>query len=251
MQTTARPLETVERAIAVLDLLAESDSDLGNNEIARRTGINASTVSRLLATLVRANLVHRVPETGRHRLGPRLVVLGNAALSRIDLRALAHAHLEELAETTGETATLSIPDRNTVMTVDFVQSPQSVRSVAEMGRPSVPHATATGKVFLAYGGTLPPGRLRSYTRRTIVSRARLSAVLVRVRESGWAEAVEEREEHLNAVAASINRPNGELVGVLGLQGPSTRLDLAAREAAADRLVDHAADLARGAARGLV
>ena len=145
----ARRVEAVERAVAVLDVLAEA-LELGTNEIARRTGINASSVSRLLATLAASGLVDQVDETGRYRLGLRLVELGNAALARLDLRELARPHLRGLVAATGETATLSVPGEEFAITVDFVRSPASVQSVAQIGRPSVPHATAAGKVLLAF-----------------------------------------------------------------------------------------------------
>ena len=151
-----RPVATVERAVAVLHALADSTGDVGNNEIARLTGVNASTVSRLLATLARDELVTRVPDTGRFRLGPRLVELGNAALARVDMRQICRPHLVALTEAIGETATLSVPYEEGTITVDFVQSPSSVRSVAQVGRPSIAHATATGKLFLAFAHSLGP-----------------------------------------------------------------------------------------------
>jgi len=64
-----RHVASVARAVSVLDALAEADRDLGTNEIARRTGINASSVSRLLATLAEGGLVMRAAESGRYCLG--------------------------------------------------------------------------------------------------------------------------------------------------------------------------------------
>jgi len=247
--TINRPVATVQRAVAVLTALAESSGELGNNEIARRTGINPSTASRLLATLADADLVSRTPDSGRFRLGPRLVELGNAALARIDLRQLVRPHLMALTEATGETSTLSIPNGQSTITVDFVQSPSSVRSVAEVGRPSVSHATATGKVYLAYGGSTPPkGRLTSYTPRTITDAKALAGEIARTRERGWAQAVGERELDLNAVAAPVLGPGGALVAVLGLQGPAARFDCEAMRTAVDLLVKHARQLSTAGER---
>ena len=218
----ARRVEAVERAVAVLDTLADA-VELGTNEIARRTGINASSVSRLLATLGAAGLVDQVDETGRYRLGLRLVELGNAALARLDLRELARPHLRGLVAATGETATLSVPGEEFAITVDFVRSPASVQSVAQIGRPSIPHATAAGKVLLAFGDfPLPVGTLRAYTPNTIVARPQLEREVTRVRSQGWAQAVREREEDLNAIAAPVRDAAGELVAVLGVQGPASR-----------------------------
>ncbi len=242
MTTRNRPVVTVERAVAVLRELAESSGDLGNNEIARRTGINASTVSRLLATLAKDELICRVPETGRFRLGPRLIELGNAALARVDLRQLARPHLVALTEATGETATLSVPDDHSTITVDFVQSPSSVRSVAQVGRPAITHATATGKIFLAHRGCLPTGPLPAFTQRTITDGSVLAAEVTRARDRGWAQAVGEREHDLNAIAAPVLRSGGNLIAVLGLQGPAARFGPRAMRTAADLLVAHSAEL---------
>lgn len=237
----------VERALAILDVLAESPRDLGTNEIARRIGSTASSVSRMLATLARAELVRRVPDTGRYRLGLRLVQLGNAALARVDLRDVARPHLVALMEATGETATLSVPGAETAMTLDFVQSPSSVRSVAEVGRPSVPHATAVGKVYLSHGGVFPKGRLTNYTDRTVTDLDELTKTLPQVRERGWAEAVEERESGLNAIAAPVLDSDSNLVAVLGLQGPAWRFDGTVMRRAVDHLLEHAAALSPGPA----
>ncbi len=243
MTTRNRPLATVERAVAVLRALADSPVDLGNNEISRRTGINGSTVSRLLATLAQDELVRRVPDSGRFRLGPRLIELGNAAVARDDLRQLARPHLVALTEATGETSTLSVPDDSSTITVDFVQSPASVRSVAQVGRPSVTHATATGKVFLAHRGSLPLGPLPAFTPRTITDGAVLAAEVARARKRGWAQAVGEREHDLNAIAAPVLGRDACLVAVLGLQGPAARFGPRAMRTAAELLIARSTELA--------
>jgi DNA-binding IclR family transcriptional regulator len=226
MARTGRPatrrVAAVERAAALLGALAE-EGELGTNELARRTSLHPSSVSRLLATLADAALVEHVTETGRYRLGLGLVELGNAVLSRLDLREVARPRLRALVDETGETATLSVPGDPDAITVDFVQSASSVQSVARVGRPSVAHATATGKVALAFGEVeLPPTRLHAFTGRTIVDRARLAEEVERVREQGWARAAGEREAELNAVAAPVHGSRDELVAVVGIQGPASR-----------------------------
>lgn len=235
-------MATVERAVAVLHALAEAPGDLGNNEIARRTGINPSTMSRLLATLARDELVSRTSGSGQFRLGPRLVELGNAALARVDMRELCRPHLVALTDVTGETATLSVPYQDGTITVDFVQSPSSVRSVAQVGRPSIAHATAAGKVFLAYAGAMPSGPLPAYTKRTITDVTTLAAEVAAIRQRGWAQAIGEREEDLNAVAAPVRGPGGTLTAVLGLQGPAGRFGPRAMRAAVEQLVEHCSQL---------
>ena len=229
----------MERASAVLGELAEA-GELGTNEVARRIGVNPSSASRLLATLEDARLVHHEPASGRYRLGLRLLELGNATLSRLDLRSLARPELESLVEQTGETATLSVPGEPNAVTVDFVQSSASVQSVATLGRPSVAHATAAGKVVLAFGDVpLPAGPLERFTSRTITDLRKLTAAVERVRGQGWAEAAGERERDLNAIAAPVFAADGRLAAVLGLQGPAGRFDTGARRHAVSSLLAHA------------
>jgi IclR family acetate operon transcriptional repressor len=114
-----------------------------------------------------------------------------------------------------------------------------VQGVAQLGRPSVAHATATGKVLLAFGlPTLPPGALKEYTPRTITQRAALAAELETVRERGHAVNFGEREEDLHAIAAPVWGPRAELVAIVGVQGPSTRFGAGEMEAAVRLLHDH-------------
>src|SRR5438067_4491350 len=173
-RATARPIASVARALAVLDELRDSEEGLGVNELSRRIGVNASTASRLLATLESAGMVERDGH-GPFRLGLHLVTLADRVLARLDLQALARPVLLELMERTGETATLSLPGESEAITVDSVPSRNSVVSMARLGRPSISHATAVGKVMLAFSGEpLPSGReLTPLTDRTITDRNRL------------------------------------------------------------------------------
>src|SRR5947209_2266796 len=242
-QPAIRLVGSVQRAFAVIDALAEVDTELGTNEIARRTGVNPSTVSRLLATLVAGGVVEHVPDSGRYRLGPRLLQLGNVVLARLDLRRVARPHLEVLVDSTGETATLSAPGDRDAVTVDFVQSPFSVQGVARLGRPSIAHATATGKVLLAFGHRMPPtGQLKAYTARTITQRAALAAELEAVRERGYAYNFGEREEDLHAIAAPVWGSREELAAIVGVQGPASRFSRDTMEEAVEPLLEHTREL---------
>ncbi len=247
MARTGRPasrhVAAVARAIALLDALENGD-ELGTNDLGRRTGLNASTVSRLLGTLVAAGLVEHVPGSGRYRLGLRLVELGNTVAGRLDVRELARPHLVALAHGTGETATLSVPGERDAVTVDFVQSRASVQSVARLGRPSVGHATAAGKVALAFGdGPAGEEPLVRFTAQTITDPDELAQVLEEVRRRAWAEALGEREPDLNAIACPVPGSRGELAAILGVQGPASRFGRRALRRALPALLDHAAELA--------
>jgi IclR family acetate operon transcriptional repressor len=250
-QPGGRPVASVGRALALLDALAQSPDGLGVNELARRIGVNASTASRLLATLERGRMVERASAGGPYRLGLRLVALADGVLARLDVRELARPRLRALVAETGETATLSVPGGAEAVTVDFVPAESSVVSVARLGRPSVGHATAAGKVVLAFGGDAPPpgelaalGDLAAFTDRTIVDAGALGDEIAGVRARGWAEAEREREPDLNALAAPVFGRTGELHAVLGLQGPAARLTAERRQTVLPALLDAARDLSR-------
>src|ERR687889_2596915 len=104
-----RPVASVARALALLDELGANPEGLGVNELARRIGVNASTASRLLATLEAGRIVDRAPGGGPYRLGMRLVALADGVLARLDVRDVARPRLRDLVAATGETATLSVP----------------------------------------------------------------------------------------------------------------------------------------------
>lgn len=238
-------MAAVERALATLDLLAEADEPLGVNAIARDLDVSPSSASRLLGTLAAHGLVERMPDTGRYRLGVRLLQLGTHVLERLDVRATSRPFLERLERETGETATLSLPAAGEAVTVDHIPSRRSVRSAALIGRPSVAHATAVGKVVLAFGRgaeTEIPPHLPAFTARTITDPAALARAVAAVEAQGYGEADGEREEDLAALGAPVFDHTRDLIAVVGLQGPSDRFDAAARADALPHLLTTAREL---------
>ena len=163
-------------------------------------------------------------------------------LARLDVRAIARPHLESLVAAVGETATLSVPGDPDAVTVDFVAAEHYVRGVAQLGRPSIAHATAAGKVMLAFGEREPPASLRAYTERTIVDPEELAADLEKIRARGWAAAYEERELGLNAIAAPVFSDGGSLAAILALQGPVARFGRNTARAALPQLLAAAGEI---------
>jgi IclR family acetate operon transcriptional repressor len=234
---------SVARAIALLDAVAESDGGARVGELARRIGVNPSTASRLMSTLEAGGLIER-SDDGSYRLGLKLVALSDRVLGQLDVRERARPWLTWLVQETGETATLSVPGGGQAITVDFVPSPSSVVSLARLGRPSAAHATAAGKVMLAFGPAPTLEDLTAFTERTITDPRALAEELERVRAGGVAEAVGEREPDLNALAAPVFGRGHELAAILGLQGPAARLPAATRQALRAPLLKAARELSQ-------
>ncbi len=243
-QPSRERIASSQRALAILDLLAD-ESSLGTNEIARRLGTTASTVSRQLGTLVASRFVERDAGSGRYRLGIRLVQLGNLVLTRLDIRTVARPHLQALVDETGETATLSAVADPDAVTIDFVPALHNVQGVSQLGRPSVAHATAAGKVMLAFSGRHPQPPLHAYTARTISDPEALAAELAGIRERGFADAYEERELGLNAIAAPVFGADDRLAAVVALQGPTARFGRKPARAALPPLLACASAISHG------
>jgi IclR family acetate operon transcriptional repressor len=229
--------------VAILDVLAE-EGPLGTNAIARRTDMQPSTISRQLGTLVESGLVEFEPDTGQYRLGVRLVQLANAVLVRLDVRTVARPHLEALVAAVAETATLSVPGDPHAVTIDFVPTQHYVQGVSHLGRPSIAHATAAGKAMLAFTGRRPRGPLEAYTERTITDSRALADELDRIRAHGWADAFEEREPGLNAIAAPVWSAQQALAGIVALQGPIPRFGRAAARKALPLLLERTRAISR-------
>ena len=144
-----------------------------------------------------------------------------------------------------------MPGGAEAITVDFVPSPSTVVSMARVGRPSVPHATAAGKVMLAFGPAheVEGRELTAYTERTITDPAELAQELQDVREEGIAQAVGEREPDLSALAAPVLGRGGGLVAIVGVQGPRARMPAAKLRALREALRRAAAEVSRSLGGG--
>ena len=223
-------IQSVERAILLLKLLSEDAPELGLAELARRSGLQKSTVHRLLRTLVSQGLVEQNPETGKYRLSLGILELAGAVLKRMDdLQQVARPFLKALAEQCEETVNLTVFAGDGVINVDRIPSPHRVRNIGWVGRKMPLHCVSAGKIFLAY---MPPEKLEEFlngaeltrfTPHTITDPECLREELQRVREQGYSVGLEELEEGLNAVAAPIRDYRGEVVAAISVSGPSFRL----------------------------
>jgi len=229
MSNVARDVSvrSVERAIAILDLLAQGGLQTGA-ELARGLGVHRSTALRLLGTLERHALVERDSSTARYRLGRRLPQLASVVTGAFDLRYLARPICERLAAASGETATFELLIDDDIVPIEEASASNSVVTVSWLGRRYPVHCTASGKAFLAFGPAAIRERLlarplEKITPRTVTDSAKLTAQLEDARRSGVARTHEELEMGLDAIAAPVFGPDGEVVAALDVSGPSHRL----------------------------
>jgi DNA-binding IclR family transcriptional regulator len=217
-------IQSVERAMILLGIMAESSQDMPLTEISVKSGWAKSTVHGLLSTLRDYRFVEQSPETGRYRLGARLFELGNSVARSWDVRVTAKPFLARLSKSLGETVHLAAESDGEVLYLDKVESNQFVRIVSEIGGRLPMHCSGLGKVLLAYKTDAEVKRiadkngLAPMTARTITSLAELLTELEKVRSQGYAMDDGEIMDNLRCVAAPIFDCDGQARYALSASG---------------------------------
>ncbi len=221
--------QTVLRAVALLKVFSDERPEWGLTELARASGLNKTTTFRLLTALESEGMVARAAQGDGYRLGPAAVALGGQALRGSDLRAAAREVLEELAETSQETATLEVVVDGQILILDEVLGSHMLGNVQSLGTRWPLHATSTGKAILAHlpdadRDALLPRRLARLTPQTVTRLSELRRELALTRERGYAVVREELEAGFVAVGAPVRNYAGAVLGAISVGGPSVRLD---------------------------
>lgn len=240
---------TVEKAIDLLFHLHRQEEPRGVTELGRALDLPKSSVHRLLTALARGGLVDR-DDRGRYRTGLGLVVLGLGVLDREPIVAAARSVLEDAAETTGETLFLAAARAGRLRVLDKAEGRAFLRAAPELGAEIPAHATAVGKLYLAFAPErlAAPSSRERFTGRTRVD-APLEREIAQVRRRGWAANREEWMPGLSAVAAPVTAGT-QLVGAVALAAPSARLTPARFPECAGRVVAAAAEVRRRLEEGL-
>jgi IclR family acetate operon transcriptional repressor len=221
-------VQSVDRALALIDVLAASAGSLQLTELAQRTSLNISTGHHLLATLVKWGYVARAPGR-RYALGVRGLHLAQAFLAQVDLPRRAQPHVERISEETGETVHLAVLQGDAVVTLLKREGRHAVRvDAGAVGASDAAHATALGKAMLAW---LPEHEMRRilaasgmgrFTPNTIADPDILIEELRLVRRNGHAVDREEYQPGVTGVGAAIRNHLGAVVGAISASAPTQR-----------------------------
>ena len=222
-------VQSVDRALDVLEALADCDGAAGLSEIAARTGLPYGTIHRLLRTLLDRGYVRQEADR-RYALGGALVRLGGAAERLVG--SWARPYLEQVAALSGETANLAVLEGDFVVYVAQAASQRRLRMFTEVGRRVLPHSTAVGKVLLAYrpdaAAVLTRTGLPRRTPHTITSLEAMLAELAAVRERGYALDLGEEELGVHCLAVPVFDGDG-VIASMSVSGPAERIDALPRE----------------------
>jgi IclR family acetate operon transcriptional repressor len=222
-------IRSVDRALTLLEAIAEAGGETTLTKLAVRTSLNISTCHHLLSTLVKWGYVAKVPGRRSYALGARIFYLGNACLRQVDLPQRARPLLERINKTTGETVHLAILQRDDIVTVMKLEARHAVRvDTGPLGNAEAAHATALGKAMLAW---LPEAQilrvikargLQHLTPNTITDLPTLTEELRLIRRNGFAIDREEFQPGVICVGAAIRDHSGAVVGSISCSAPTMR-----------------------------
>jgi len=221
------PIQSIERAAAILRLLSGRSRRLGVVELAGQLGLPKGTVHGILRTLQSVGFVEQDAESGKYQLGAALLHIGSSYLDANELRTRALNWADALATQSGESVRIGTFHDNQVLIVHHVFRPDDSRQALEVGSLVPAHASALGKALLAHHryllSQLGPAPLPSYTPATITGLERLQQDLDEVRNRGWASEVGDLFPEVAAIAAPIEDRRGVIAGAIGISGPIERL----------------------------
>lgn len=218
----------IDRTVRLLEILSLSPQGRSLAQLAEELRVPKSTLFRILHTLQEHAVVVEDRERKLFSLGMKLLEWGHAALSRIDLKTIAHPHLQRLAHETRESFYLAILDQDDVIIIDHVDTPEVWKMVTRLGHRSPIHCTATGLVLAAglddgeMDGIIQRKGLRKFTDSTITSVARFKRRLAQIRKDGFSIVDGEYKADLCAIAVPIYDHNDSVVASLMTAIPSER-----------------------------
>jgi IclR family KDG regulon transcriptional repressor len=224
-------INSIIRAIDLLELYSHSDTELGISEMARRLGLYKSMVSRIVSTLESKGILEKNVQTGKYKLGLKLYKLGLLARDESELVSISMPHLKALTDQTGETSNLVVMDGSQSMYVAQQEGRHMVRMFTRLGAKVLPHCTAAGKVLLAHmdkeklRAVIEANGLPRFTEKTITTADALMQELEKIRRSGYSVDDREREPGVMCIAAPVKNAAGDVVAALSVSGPADRLGI--------------------------
>lgn len=229
MSLSDSPSAAVERALAMLEAVALESEGLSNAEISRKLQIPKSSASYILRTLEAQSYLTRDAQSGKYRVGLKILSLSRGALSGLDVRGVALPIMRHLTHQTGLTCHLAVLDGPDAVYVEKVEPEGFIRMDTWVGRRMRVHATSVGKALVAYIAQdrleeiLRKSGMEKRTSRTITTLPRLLKELERVRGQGYA--VDDEENNLGArcVAAPVFNDRGAIEAGLGLSGTTQQV----------------------------
>src|ERR1700731_3613829 len=222
-------VQSVDRALSILETLAEDDEGYRLSDLAVRTGLSTSTVHRLLATLEKRRFVQFDRTVSKWHVGAQSFSVGATFARRRNFTAQAMPYLRKLRDQTRETANLAVVDDETIIVLTRMESREIMRSLTKVGGRVAMVASGVGKAVLAtYSDEDVNAIIRRHgmprlTEKSIVRASDLFRELAAVRRQGYAVDDEEARMGLRCVAAVVYNHCGEPLAAVSISGMTSRV----------------------------
>lgn len=220
------PIQSIERAAAILRLLAAGPRRLKLAEISASLQLPKGTAHGILRTLAEVGFVEQDQASRGYQLGEKLLNLGSSYLDVNELRARSMNWADPLAARTGEAVRVGTLVGTEVLVAHYVFSPDSSSQSADVGALLPAHATGLGKVLLAFlpgAAALMAGELTAYTARTVTDQTQLDGEMAQTRARGYAVEFGEYVPDQASIAAPIRGYGGLVVASVAIHGQVDRL----------------------------
>lgn len=228
-------IQSLDRAAALLQAVADRPGGIGLADLSALVGLHTSTAFHLAKTLVRLGFLIQDGENKRYRVGSRLFAMAAGALNDNTLLVLGMPVLERLSNSTGEASHLAVRSRQDIVLVARMAATGMLQMSERTGLTRPPHATAIGKVLLAFMTEAERVRLVAdlplpqITPHTITDPDLLLRELGTVAQHGIAHDRCEFDAEVRCLAMPVRDFTGRCIAAIGISGPIWRMTPSAVE----------------------
>lgn len=230
MMTNSAKVKTLKKALDVLESFSVSSPELGISEISEKLGLYKSNVHNLISTFEQCGYIERNPESGKYRLGMKILELAFIINSNLGLHNVIHSPMSELSTDVNEVVYFAVPQDSHILYLEGVYPANSYSIRSMTGETAEMYCTSLGKAILAY---LPPDKaikaiseqsMATHTPNTITDRQALLNELDLIRRRGYSIDNMEHEFGIKCIGIPVFKRDGSLLGAMSISGPSLRFD---------------------------
>ncbi len=219
-------VQTIDRTLDIIELLATAKEGLGVTEIGQNIGLHKSTVYRLLTALSDRGYIEKDLKNSTYKIGLKFIEISGLFLKKLELKTEALPYMRKLAEIIGQPVHLAILEGTDVIYIEKVELVNSIRMYSQIGRRVPAHCSAIGKILLAgldsrsLPEVLKNMKYEQFTPNTLVSKDDLKRAIELVKTEGWAVDNEEHEPNIRCIAAPIIDYTGKIIAAVSVSGDS-------------------------------
>ena len=221
-------IQSLERGLLIIQAFSKENPTLTVSEASKITTLSRPAVRRILLTL--ESLGYAESTDGHFSLTARVLSLGYAYISSKNIWDIAHPHMKNLVEQTGESTSISVLDHVEIVYVARIPTKRIMMISLDVGSRLPAYATSMGQVLLA---NLSPDELTKYfndtvltsfTKQTVIDQAQLQKKLIQVKKDGWAFVEQQLEEGLSSLAAPIRNTEGKVIAAINISSHADRIN---------------------------